>query len=110
MTLRLYGVRIPQEVDFCRSVLTIRRRAFSSSNRPVGFYSLDAIISVGYRVKSQRGVGFRRWATDVLHRYIVEGYAANERRLRELDQAMPYSSGLRVRSCWQTRSLSPSPS
>lgn len=59
-----------------------------SSDRPTAFYSLDVIISVGYRVKSQRGVEFRRWATDVLHRYIVEGHAENERRLRELGQAV----------------------
>lgn len=52
--------------------------------RPVAFYSLDVIISVGYRVKSQRGVEFRRWATDVLRRYILEGHAENERRLRQL--------------------------
>lgn len=47
-------------------------------------YSLDAIISVGYRVKSQRGVEFRRWATDVLRRYLIDGYAENRHRLREL--------------------------
>ena len=47
-------------------------------------YSLDAILSVGYRVKSQRGVEFRRWANEVLWRYLVDGYAVNERRLREL--------------------------
>ncbi len=47
----------------------------------VEYYNLDAIISVGYRVKSQRGVEFRRWATDVLRRYIVEGRAENEKRL-----------------------------
>ena len=41
----------------------------------VEYYNLDVIISVGYRVKSQRGVEFRRWATDVLRRYIVEGRA-----------------------------------
>lgn len=55
-----------------------------NSNRPVAFYSLDVIISVGYRVKSQRGVEFRRWATNVLRRYITKGYAANEQRLVEL--------------------------
>lgn len=44
-------------------------------------YNLDVIISVGYRVKSARGVEFRRWATDVLRRYIVAGHAENERRL-----------------------------
>ena len=49
-------------------------------------YNLDVIISVGYRVKSVRGVEFRRWATDVLRRYIVAGHAENERRLEQLGQ------------------------
>lgn len=49
-------------------------------------YNLDVIISVGYRVKSKRGVEFRRWATDVLRRYIIDGNAANEQRLRQLGQ------------------------
>ncbi len=49
-------------------------------------YNLDVVISAGYRVKSKRGVEFRRWATDVLRRYIVEGNATNERRLRQLGQ------------------------
>lgn len=48
------------------------------------YYDLDVVISVGYRVKSQRGVEFRRWATDVLRRYIVEGHAVNEKRLEQL--------------------------
>ncbi|MGN0038168.1 MAG: RhuM family protein [Coriobacteriales bacterium] len=52
----------------------------------VEHYGLDMILSVGYRVKSRRGVEFRRWATDVLRRYIVDGNAANERRLRQLGQ------------------------
>ena len=56
----------------------------SSSERPVAFYSLDVIISVGYRVKSQRGVEFRRWATDVLRRYVLKGHVESERRLRQL--------------------------
>ena len=46
----------------------------SSSDRLVACYSLDVIISVGYRVKSQRGVEFRRWATDVLRRYSWRGH------------------------------------
>ena len=49
-------------------------------------YNLDVVISVGYRVKSQRGVEFRRWATDVLRRYIIDGHAENERRLQQLGQ------------------------
>ncbi len=54
----------------------------------VEYYNLDVIISVGYRVKSQRGVEFRRWATDVLHRYIIEGVAENKRRLEQLAQTV----------------------
>ena len=49
-------------------------------------YDLDVVICVGYRVKSQRGVEFRRWATDVLRRYIIDGHAENERRLEQLGQ------------------------
>lgn len=56
----------------------------ASSDRPVTFYNLDVIISVGYRVKSQRGVEFRRWATSILRQYIVQGQAINARRLEQL--------------------------
>ena len=51
------------------------------SDKPVPFYSLDVIISVGYRVKSQRGVQFRIWANKVLKQYLVKGYAIDQRRL-----------------------------
>lgn len=47
-------------------------------------YSLDVIISVGYRVKSRRGVEFRRWAADVLRRYVLKGHVENDERLRQL--------------------------
>ena len=46
---------------------------------PVPYYTLDVIISVGYRVKSQRGTAFRIWARNVLKDYLVKGYAVNER-------------------------------
>lgn len=55
-----------------------------SSKKPVAIYSLDVIISVGYRVKPQRGEEFRRWATDVLKRYILNGHVENEGRLQQL--------------------------
>lgn len=55
----------------------------ANSDRPVTFYNLDVIISVGYRVKSQRGTLFRQWATRVLRDHIVKGYTVNEQRLRE---------------------------
>ena len=51
--------------------------------KPVPFYNLDVIISVGYRVKSQRGVQFRQWANRVLKQYLIKGYAINERLYHE---------------------------
>ena len=51
--------------------------------KPVPFYNLDVIISVGYRVKSQRGVQFRQWANCVLKQYLIKGYAINERLRHE---------------------------
>lgn len=53
--------------------------------REVKMYNLDAIISVGYRVNSKKATDFRIWATKVLHHYVVDGVAVNERRLKELD-------------------------
>ena len=55
---------------------------------PVQFYSLDVIISVGYRVKSKRGTEFRQWANSVLKQYIIEGYAINEKRLLALERTV----------------------
>ena len=49
--------------------------------QPVAFYSLDVIISVGYRVKSASGVKFRRWANQVLKEYMLKGYAINQRKI-----------------------------
>ena len=49
----------------------------------VPFYTLDVIISVGYRVKSKRGVEFRRWANSVLKQYILKGYAVNDNRIKQ---------------------------
>ncbi|MBO7720703.1 type II toxin-antitoxin system death-on-curing family toxin [Candidatus Saccharibacteria bacterium] len=50
----------------------------------VGFYNLDAIISVGYRVNSKKATNFRIWATKTLHQYVVNGVAINEHRLKQL--------------------------
>ena len=50
-----------------------------NSDKPVVFYNLDVIISVGYRVKSKQGTQFRIWATNVLRDYLLKGYAMNQR-------------------------------
>ena len=56
------------------------------------YYSLDMIISFGYRVKSKRGIAFRRWANNVLKDYMMKGYSLNEKRLEALNKAVEIQS------------------
>ena len=56
--------------------------------RTIQYYNLDVIISVGYRVKSKRGVEFRKWANSVLKQYIMQGYAVNHNRIAELGEVI----------------------
>ena len=64
----------------------------SSGGRKPKIYNLDMILSVGYRVNSQRGIAFRRWANDVLKQYIMKGYAINEKRLAALNKTVEIQS------------------
>lgn len=54
------------------------------STKPTNYYNLDVVISVGYRVKSQRGVQFRIWASEILKEYLKKGFAIDDRRLKNL--------------------------
>lgn len=56
--------------------------------QPVSFYSLDVILAVGYRVNSQRGIAFRKWANNILKQFILKGYAINEKRLQALKKTV----------------------
>lgn len=58
---------------------TVQKEGSRRVNREVEYYNLDMIISVGYRVKSRRGVEFRRWANSILKQFLINGYAVNER-------------------------------
>ncbi|SDN67726.1 virulence protein RhuM/Fic/DOC family protein [Vreelandella arcis] len=66
-----------------RKFRIVRQEGKRQVQREIDHYNLDAIISVGYRVKSQRGVQFRKWATRVLKDHLVQGYTLNQRRLTE---------------------------
>ncbi len=61
----------------------MQKMHIASADKPTALYSLDVIISVGYRVKSRRGVQFRQWATRVLREHLVQGYTFNQTRLAE---------------------------
>ena len=67
-------------------------RSLGKASRPPMYYNLDVIISVGYRVKSQRGIAFRKWATSILKDYMIKGYAVNEKRLEILNKTVEIQS------------------
>lgn len=67
--------------------LTVQQEGNRKVKRNVAYYNLDVIISVGYRVKSQRGTDFRIWATKVLKEYLLKGYSIN-RRIEQLEKTV----------------------
>lgn len=66
----------------------VQKEGERSVVRQVAHYNLDVIISVGYRVKSKRGIAFRKWANKVLRDYIVKGYAVNDNRMNQLKKVV----------------------
>jgi prophage maintenance system killer protein len=79
--------------------LTVRTEGNRKTSRKIEYYNLDVIISVGYRVKSNRGTQFRQWATQKLKDYLVKGYAINEFRLAQKNQEIQFlHDGIRIMS------------
>ena len=72
----------------------VQKTHIPNSDKPVAFYSLDVIISVGYRVKSKQGTQFRIWANQVLKDHIIKGYTLNTKRLPESKRPSTNSRGL----------------
>jgi len=72
----------------------MQKMHIAGSDKPVAFYNLDVIISVGYRVKSQRGVQFRQWATQTLKQHLIQGYTINRGRLVQLGADVDQLLGL----------------
>ena len=79
---------IREELDGLPVVAKFATTAADGKIYMVDYYDLDLIISVGYRVKSQRGVEFRKWANSVLRQYIMQGYAVNHNRIKELGEVV----------------------
>jgi hypothetical protein len=61
----------------------VQNMHIATSDKPVAIYSLNTILSVGFRVKSKRGTRFRTWATQILREHILQGYTLNNNRIRE---------------------------
>ena len=71
---------------------TVQTEGNRKIQRSIEYYNLDMIISVGYRVKSQNGVIFRKWATSILKDYMMKGYAINEKRIEVLNKTVSIQS------------------
>lgn len=82
---KIYSDHELDEARTAKESFAVRKEGNREVRRKIKVYNLDAIISVGYRVNSRKATDFRIWATKVLHHYVVDGAAINERRLKELD-------------------------
>lgn len=83
---------LKEELDYEEATVakfaTVQMEGEREVERQIEYYNLDVIISVGYRVKSKRGVEFRRWANSVLKNYILKGYAVNDNRIKQLGEVI----------------------
>lgn len=66
----------------------VQKMHIANSDKPISLYNLDVIISIGYRVKSQNGIIFRKWANKILKDYLLKGYAVNQKRLEYLEKTV----------------------
>lgn len=70
--------------------LTVQTEGSRAVQRPVMLYNLDAILAVGYRVRSPRGVQFRRWTSTILNEFLIKGFVMDDERLKNLDGRPDY--------------------
>ena len=93
ISLHLKNIFEDGELDAAATVkesLTVQVEGARTVQRPVTLYNLDAILAVGYRVRSPRGVQFRRWASTVLKEYLVKGFVMDDERLKNPDGRPDY--------------------
>ena len=83
-----------EESSTCAKFAQVQNEGDRSIERTFNYYNLDMIISVGYRVKSPRGIAFRKWATSILKEYIVQGYTVNTKRLNVLNKIVEIQSNI----------------
>lgn len=93
ISLHLKNIFQDGELDPAATVkesLTVQTEGTRKVQRPVTLYNLDAILAVGYRVRSPRGVQFRRWASTVLKEYLLKGFVMDDERLKNPDGRPDY--------------------
>lgn len=85
-----------EELDKGSVVAKNATTASDGKTYEVEYYSLDAILAVGYRVNSKQGTEFRKWATNILNKYLVEGVAINQKRLEQLQKTIELISSKKI--------------
>ena len=83
-TINYHIQQVYEDGELNRDATMRKFENFEFSTKPLNFYNLDMVISVGYRVKSQRGVQFRLWASGIIKEYMRKGFAMDDARLKEL--------------------------
>ncbi|MCT4618248.1 MAG: virulence RhuM family protein [Marinisporobacter sp.] len=82
--VNIYAEGELEEISTNRKNRIVQNEGNRTVKREVSFYNLEMIIAIGYRVRSQRGTQFRRWATERLNEYLVKGFTMNDERLKEM--------------------------
>ena len=77
-----------QDIPTVAKFATVQKEGDRRVTRNIEYYNLDMIVSIGYRVKSNRGVIFRRWANMILKDYMLKGYVVNQKRLEYLEKTV----------------------
>ena len=78
----------------CAKFAQVQNEGNRSVERIFDYYNLDMIISVGYRVKSKKGIAFRKWVSSILKEYIFQGYTVNDKRLKVLNKVVEIQSNI----------------
>ena len=76
------------DISTVANFATVKNEGGRNVTRNIDYYNLDMIISIGYRVKSQNGIIFRKWATKILKEYMIKGYSVNQKRLEYLEKTV----------------------
>ena len=105
-TINYHIQQVYEDGELSRDATMRKFENFEFSTKPLNFYNLDMVISVGYRVKSQRGVQFRLWAAGIIKEYMRKGFAMDDARLKELGGGGYFKELLaRIRDIWASEKV-----
>lgn len=93
----IYADRELEEPATCKEFLQVQPEGVRKVSRSLMYYNLEMILSIGYRVRSQRGVQFRQWATESLQEYIIKGFLLDDERLKGSNRVTDYFDELLAR-------------